>query len=234
MASDSLLSFVLCQPGFKFISFSWFSSDHPKHLCTAKLTEVLNSVGKGFNCKNINNLELNTGRSDSNKLFKQCAPGDFSLATFLCGFQSPTMFLPLDSSGISLLLVFPASFSWSTMSLMFSDRQRLTYPGPHSVVPRKDWQRFWISVFPLSPSLASVSGSEQYRAKFLTRRNHPLRRQKNSQQSVLIYITVLTPGYYLWVIISRRTNNRLYIVNRLIKQEINIYLIWYNAGNIYT
>ena len=94
------------------------SLDHPS---SVDWTEILNSGGEGFNHRN--HLELNIGHCNSRKLFKQGALGDFSLATFFCGFQSPTMFLPLDSSHNSLILVFPASLSWSKILLMFSDKQ---------------------------------------------------------------------------------------------------------------
>lgn len=92
------------------------SLDHPS---SVDWTEILNSGGEGFNHRN--DLELNIGHCNSMKLFKQGALGDFSLATFFCGFQSPTMFLPLDSSHNSLILFFPASLSWSKILLMFSD-----------------------------------------------------------------------------------------------------------------
>lgn len=113
----TLLPFALCQPGFKLTSLSWFSADHPKRLCAADLTEVLSNGGwervREVNCRNTNSFKLNIGHAHSNKPLDLCTPGHFSLVTFLCGFQSPTMLLVFRFLSHLLDHVFPASLSRS-------------------------------------------------------------------------------------------------------------------------
>lgn len=124
---------------------------------------------------------------------------------------------------ICLILVLPEA-SLSEKSLMFSDKQSRS-PSNHSPPSLTGELAEVLSLSLLSPSLASIGGSEQYKGIFLIGRKHPIRRQKKLATVSLIHITILTQLYYLWVIISKRTNNKPYILNHLIKQEIHIYLI---------
>lgn len=191
----TLLSFSLCQPGFKLTSLSWFSSDHPKHLCATDLTEIMsNGEGgeeEGKLIAETQTVELSIGHSNSNKPLDLCVPGDFSLATFLCGFQSPIMLLVFRFLSHLPDPVFPTLLSWSK-SHWCSLTSRVTYSR---TLPLESHRRtgggFEFPSF-LSSSLAFLGWNKQHKDIFLTGRSHPLRRQKKLGTVSLIHITMLT------------------------------------------
>lgn len=186
MACDSFFLLLYTNLGWNSPLF-WFPSDHLKHLYAADLTEILNN-GRGWswngvNCRNTSRLELKIRHSNSNKLLDLCIPGDFSLATFLCGFQSPTMLLVIRLFSYLFDPCFPASLLWYKKSLMVSDKLRFTYSGTFSWCPTEELAGVLNFSLSLSSSLASAGGSKQYKY-ILTHRNHPLRRQKKTSKSV--------------------------------------------------
>lgn len=191
----TLVPLALCQPGFKLTSLSWFSADHPKHLCAADLTQVLSNGRwervREVNCRNTNSFKLNIGHSNSNKPLDLCTPGHFSLVTFLCGFQSPTMLLVFRFLSHLLDHVFPTSLLWSK-NHWCSLTNGVTYS---CTLPLKSHRRsgggFEFQSF-LSSSLASLGESDTYKDIFLTSRTHPLRKQKKLATVSLIHITMLT------------------------------------------
>lgn len=129
---------------------------------------------------------------------------------------------------------FLASLLCSKKSLMFSDKLRFTYSGTVPWYPTEELAEvlnFNLSSLPhLRPQMEVNSIGI-----FLTGKSHPLRRQKKlaSQFDSYNNVDTLTQLYYLWVLISRRTNNKLYTMNHLIKLERKVYLFWHNVGKVF-